>query len=123
MRRISFGLTREQLLDGSKDVTRRLGWEYAKAGDVWLAVNRVMGFRNGERAVIYGTVKVRDARRERLDAITRADVRREGFPDKSPAWFVDFFSKAMRCSADRKITRIEFVFTPTEETPCPSKPG
>ena len=33
MRNISFSLTEEQFLNGSKDVTRRLGWLFLKPGD------------------------------------------------------------------------------------------
>lgn len=110
MRRISFGLTKVQLLDGTKDVTRRNGWLFAKQGDVYLAVNKVMGFRLPERAIEYGTVKVLEVRREPLNAITLDDVRREGFPGKSPEWFVDFYTRAMRCPPTQTVSRIEFRF-------------
>ncbi|MEY4548962.1 MAG: hypothetical protein RL685_5157 [Pseudomonadota bacterium] len=40
MRRISFALTEQQFLDGSKDVTRRLGWRDVKPGqDLLIKVN------------------------------------------------------------------------------------
>jgi hypothetical protein len=45
---MSFSLTERQLLDGSKSVTRRLGWRMLKAGDELLAVRKCMGIRKGE---------------------------------------------------------------------------
>lgn len=132
MRRISFALTKPQLLDGSKTVTRRLGWDWltrAPAEDLieLLAVSKCMGLRPGERADVYGVVEVHNAWRERLDAITQDDVRREGFPDWTPEQFVAFFIKAnpkCRDGRTRKlvpttpatlVTRIEFRFESTKE--------
>ena len=108
MRRISFGLTLAQFIDGSKTVTRRLGWADLKAGDRLLAVDRVMGIRKGEKATVLGEIEVVDVRRERLDAITDDDVVREGFPGKDAAWFVAFFCKAMKVGPADEVTRIEF---------------
>lgn len=34
MRRMSFMLTRKQVLDQTKDVTRRNGWAFLKPGDL-----------------------------------------------------------------------------------------
>ena len=108
MKRISFGMTIEAFTDGTKDVTRRLGWLNLEAGAELRAVNKVMGFRKGERATVLGVVEVVSVRRERLDAITAADVRREGFPSMTPADFVAMFTKAMGCKPSTEITRIEF---------------
>ena len=80
MRRMSFTMTKRQLLDGTKTVTRRTGWRSLKAGDTVLAVSKVMGMRKGETAQIYGTCEILDVRREPLDWITDADVAAEGFP-------------------------------------------
>lgn len=38
-RNISFSMTEPQFVDGSKDVTRRMGWKWLKPGD------RIMGVR------------------------------------------------------------------------------
>lgn len=110
MRRMSFSMTEQQLLDGSKTVTRRLGWEYIQAGEQVLAVDRVMGLRKGERQRILGVIDVRSVRREPLDTITDDDVAREGFPGKSAGEFVSMFCKAMQCQPADPVTRIEFVF-------------
>ena len=47
MRNMSFALTEAQLLDGTKTVTRRLGWTMLKPGDHFRAVRKAMGLRKG----------------------------------------------------------------------------
>lgn len=108
MRRISFALTKRQLLDGSKDVTRRLGWTTLKPGTRLLAVSKCMGLKPGEQAEIYGVIEVVSARRERLDTITDADVAREGFPGEFAEWFVAMFCRHMKADRATVVTRIEF---------------
>lgn len=108
MRNISFGLTQKQFLDGSKDVTRRLGWNFLVAGDRLCAVDRVMGFKPGQKPRVLGTVEVVSVRRERLSDITDEDVAREGFPELRREQFIAFFTQKMKCDPDIVITRIEF---------------
>ena len=108
MKRISFGLTLEQFEAGTKDVTRRLGWQTLQCGEHLLAVDRVMGFRPGQSARVLGEIEVLSVRREQLDQITDADVAREGFPGRDRAWFVDMFTTAQRCQPEQLVTRIEF---------------
>lgn len=113
MRNMSFALTKRQLLDGSKTVTRRLGWKTLKVGDKVRAVDRVMGFRKGESPTVYGTCEILAVRRERLGAICvdPDDVAREGFPDMNVVEFMTFFATKMGCKTSTEITRIEFRFT------------
>lgn len=115
MKRMSFALTEPQYLDGSKTVTRRLGWWDKKAdvprlepGERFMGVRKGMGLKKGERQVELGPSVCVDSRRERLDAITPEDVISEGFPDMTPAEFVAMFCAANRCQPDTVITRIEF---------------
>jgi hypothetical protein len=108
MRRASFMYTAEQMRDQSKDVTRRLGWKWAKPGMRILAVSKCMGLRKGEQAEVFGVVEIVDVRRERLDEITQDDVRREGFPDLSCSQFQEMFVHHMRCEYDAEVTRVEF---------------
>lgn len=108
MRRMSFSLTERQLLDGTKTVTRRLGWANLRPGQKVLAVRKTRGLRKGERQEPLAVIVVRDVRRERLDAITAEDVVREGFPDLSPDEFVTMFCEHMRCDPTTYVTRIEF---------------
>lgn len=49
MRHISCALTTQQILDQSKDVTRRLGWLHLKAGDLIQPVKKCMGLKPGEK--------------------------------------------------------------------------
>ncbi len=115
MRRISFSMTEAAFLDGSKDVTRRLGWKTLKSGTELLAVNKCMGLRKGEGARVFGPIKVLSVRREKLHTITADDVRREGYPDWSTSQFVDHFCDALRCPPDTVVTRIEFKRTRCNE--------
>lgn len=114
MRNISFALTTEQFLDGTKTVTRRLGWENLKQGELLCAVEKSQGLKRGEKVKKLGTIRALDARREFLDRLTadedygEEEVRKEGFPDYTPGGFVAMFCEHNRCESDICITRIEF---------------
>ena len=108
-RSLSFALTEPQFIDGSKDVTRRLGWLRLKAGDRLRAVRKAMGLKKGEKAHVLGEIEVVSVRREPLSWITGEDVIREGFPAMTPIEFIAFFCKSHAgCSPATEITRIEF---------------
>lgn len=108
MRRMSFALTERQLLDGSKTVTRRIGWRTLRAGDELLAVRKCMGIRKGERQQVLAHIRVKTVRAERLDEITLDEVTREGFPEMHVTGFVEMFCRAMKCRHYDLVTRIEF---------------
>lgn len=110
-RRMSFSLTEQQLVDGEKDVTRRLGWLDAREGDTIVALRKGMGLRKGERQVELGTIRIVRVSRERLNTISADEVRREGFPRETPESFVAFFCRANKCDPSAFVTRIEFTFT------------
>lgn len=112
MRSISFALTEPQLLDGSKTVTRRTGWQWLSPGDKLRAVRKAMGLKPGEKQHALGTVEVLSVRRERIDAITDADVAAEGYPGMEAAVFVAKFCQAMKVQPSDLVTRIEFRFHP-----------
>lgn len=114
-RNISFALTTDQFLDGSKDVTRRMGWERLKVGDKLCAVKKAMGLRKGEQIQRLGLIEVTDVRRERLDCMTcvetygREECRREGFPKYTPDEFIAMFCDSHKgCIPSHMVTRIEF---------------
>lgn len=107
MRLISFSLTTPQFRDGSKTVTRRVGWQSLKAGDRLLAVEKAMGLRKGEHPVPLGVIEVVSVRREHIREMDPADCAREGFPDMTPADFAAMFTRHMKCP-DGMVTRIEF---------------
>lgn len=108
MRNISFFLTTPQFLDGSKDVTRRIGWKDLKPGTVLRACRKCQGIKKGESVEPLGLIRVLSVRSEPLDAIDQADVIREGFPDMTPAEFVAMFCQHMGCEPSQAVNRIEF---------------
>ncbi len=102
-------MTKTQYCDGSKDVTRRIGWKRLRRGDILMGVEKAMGLKKGEEVVRLGALQVLDVRREPLDAITQDDCRREGFPDMTPQEFVLFFMKGHGMKDPKStVTRIEF---------------
>lgn len=116
MRNMSFSLTTEQIQQRTKTVTRRLGWRTLKAGDGVWAVKKCMGLKPGERVERLAALRVVRVRRERLDAITAADVAAEGFPHLSSAEFVAMFCAAMRVTPSAVVTRIEFAYVDDRPT-------
>ena len=109
-RLMSFALTREQILDRSKTVTRRLGWEFLKPGDRLTACAKVMGRKKGEPLDRLAELRVVSVWRERLDLIDAPEVAMEGFPDMPPEEFVRMFCDSMGCAAYADVTRIEFEY-------------
>lgn len=122
MRYISFALTEKQVMDGTKDVTRRLGWLRLKPGDLLRPARKCMGLKPGQKIVtLRDPVRVVSVRREPLRLMTDDldygfnEVVREGFGDhpdyRWPSAFVAFFCATHRgCTPDTEVTRIEFTY-------------
>jgi hypothetical protein len=104
-RRMSVAMTTQQVLDRTKTVTRRKGWwldkhgrPLVKPGDHLILVDRVMGFKKGERATVLAEVEVVSVRREHPARI-------------GPAAFVHrYFVVAQGMSVDDMVTRIEWRY-------------
>jgi hypothetical protein len=119
MRNMSFALTKPQMLARTKRVTRRLGWEFVKVGELLQPVEKCMGLKPGEHIVKIGPpIVVLDKWRERLEKICdapsygRQEVIDEGFPEMDPEEFVAMFCRTHRgCTPPQPITRIAFEFT------------
>jgi hypothetical protein len=121
-RNISFSLTTPQFIDGTKDVTRRMGWKFLRAGDVLCVVEKGQGLGKGGKVKRLGMIRVIDARREKLNLMCadlsygEAECVREGFPPpgeySDPTQFVHWFAEGHRCLPSSIITRIEFVRLP-----------
>lgn len=110
MRNMSFALTERQYLDGSKDVTRRLGWKNLKAGEKFRAVRKGMGLKKGEKVHVLGVSECVANKSEPLKNITYVDVVREGFPSLSQDEFIEFFCKTHKgCTPDTMVQRIVFT--------------
>ena len=108
MRLISFSLTTPQFIDGTKTVTRRLGWRKLKVGDRLQAVEKAMGLRKGQQVVRLGVIEIVSIRREPLSAMTDDDCAREGFPQFCAREFIAMLASHNGSSADVEVTRIEF---------------
>ena len=55
-RNISFSMTEQQFISGKKDVTRRMGWRFLKAGDRIMGVRKAMGLKKGEKIHALGMI-------------------------------------------------------------------
>ncbi len=103
MRNMSFALTTAQILDESKDVTRRLGWLHAKPGQWVRPVRKCMGLRPGEKLDVL------------RDPFLIVSVRREGFAGhhefgEPSAWVRMFCATHKGCTPETVISRIEFSY-------------
>jgi hypothetical protein len=117
MRNISFQFTKAQILARTKTVTRRMGWDNLKDGERLQGVEKGMGLKKGEKIKNLVVIEVVSTRRERLDSLTRRpeygkkEVKAEGFPDMTPAKFVEFFCASHKgCKPKSKVNRIEFRY-------------
>ena len=125
MRNMSFSMTTQQMRDGTKTVTRRLGWKNLKTGDLVRAVVKGMGLKKGQKVDPIVVIEIVDVRREPLDDLEGSaqgkysrnsfaansgykDVVAEGFPEMDCPEFIDMFCAANRCATDTEIARIEF---------------
>lgn len=111
MRNMSFAITKEQIINQSKTVTRRLGWKLLEIGDLIQPVEKSMGMKKGEKIKKIGCpIKIISVNRESLWNITASEVRKEGF--QMTVWqFIRFFSRHMKCDHRQEVTRIEFEYT------------
>lgn len=112
---LSAMLTTDQVIDRTKDVTRRANWLHIGAGTPLTVCTKVQGRKAGEPLIRLAEVVVVTLRREPLGAITAEDCVREGFPNHSPTQFVEFFCRHMRgCTPTTPITRIEWMYLPDQ---------
>ncbi len=105
---MAFSMTIRQMCDGTKSVTRRLGFGYLKPGDIVCAVERNRGLKKGEGVKKIGLIEIQSVTRERLDQITQEDCAREGFPDMTPEQFIAMFRRASGCPSSQIVNRISF---------------
>lgn len=122
MRNMSFALTTSQIMEGSKDVTRRVGWLFLKEGDLLRPVKKCMGLRPGEKLdVLRDPIRVVSIRREPLRRMTDdieygfSEVIREGFEFhptyRWPSeWVAMFCNTHKGCTPETIVTRIEFAY-------------
>lgn len=114
---MSFMLTEQQIVDRTKTVTRRMGWENLKAGELLAAVKKGMGLKKGEKVEVLATIRVVSTRQELLSTLAinqhygKQECAREGFPDMKPWQFIRMFCDTHKgCEPTTMITRIEFEY-------------
>jgi len=112
MRNMAFSLTYDQMIAGTKTVTRRLGWSSLVAGDQVMAVKKGMGLKRGEKVERIYPITIVRCSFEPINFITPDDVIREGFPDMTVEQFIDFFCRTHQCKPDQIVNRIEFKKSP-----------
>lgn len=109
-RNMSFMLTTEQFINQTKTVTRRLGWDMLKVGDILNGCEKCQGLKKGEKINRLGQIRVRHIAKQPLNNITQGDCVREGFPEMTPAEFVKFFCDHNGCTPYTLVNRIEFEY-------------
>lgn len=118
MRNMSFAITTDQVYQQTKDVTRRLGWQQLRPGEIFQPVKKCMGLRPGEKIERIGPpVRLLDLKREPLSRLLaypnngRTETRREGFPDMTPGEFIAMFCNTHRaCTPNTEVSRIVFSY-------------
>lgn len=111
MRNMSFAMTTQQVRDKTKTVTRRLAWLFLQPGDEIQPVEKAMGLKRGESIKKIGKpIRVVSTRSEPLSAITQEDVVREGFPDWTPAQFIQMLVDYYKVDPAKTVNRIEFEY-------------
>jgi len=111
-RNMSFALTKEQIKNRTKFVTRRFGWLFLKPGDVLNAVEKSMGLKKGEKVKKLALIRVISVGEEPLSEITKEDCILEGFPDYEPVDFVNMMidHSQGKVKPDDEANRIEFEY-------------
>ncbi len=119
-------MTTMQIRQGTKTVTRRLGWLKLKPGELIRPVRKCMGLKLGERIeILRAPLIVVSVRREPLRAILDneeygfRECELEGFgwhPNyRLPSQFVELFCASHKgCNPESMVTRIEFEYSSTE---------
>lgn len=116
-RHMSFSMTTQAVIDRSKTVTRRLGWDGLKPGTLLWAVEKGMGLKKGEHAKKLALIRVVSVKREELLDIAwgygfneQRELAREGFPNLTAEGFVNEFMAFNQCGMRQVVNRIEFEY-------------
>lgn len=109
-RNMSFALTTHQILRREKTVTHRFGWWFLQPGDIVNAVEKAMGLKKGQTITRLCQIRIVNVRKEPLNAITKEDCVKEGFPEIEPAAFISMLIKHYKCNPTETVNRIEFEY-------------
>jgi hypothetical protein len=98
---MSFTLTTGAVRNHTKTVTRRLGWDFLKSGDLLWACEKCRGLRRGEKVERLALIRVVNVRHEKLTELDRLclagqalEMQREGFPGMTVPEFITKFCNA-----------------------------
>lgn len=109
-------MTTEQIRQQTKTVTRRIGWKFAKVGDVVQPVLKAQGLKKGETVTkIGGPIRFVAVDGVILGNITPQDVHREGFSQMTACEFVAMFKKHNGGSVHDAVTRIQFEYVDSSD--------
>lgn len=126
MRRMSYAMTINQFLDGTKEASRRFGWLNLKPGEHYMGTDRVMGFKKGEHPRDLGECVCVSNVPEPVGDIIKYPVRNgrrevdlEGFPNMSELDFAKMLIRSHWKSIkycinhfeellEKPVSRIEF---------------
>lgn len=119
---MSFALTTEQIKNHTKTVTRRLGWANLKPGERFLAVEKCMGLKKGEKHKVLAELECVSNRPECIGDMNAVpfsygenETKLEGFPEMTGAEFVEMFSRKMKINpVVGWVNRIEFKYVGAE---------
>jgi hypothetical protein len=110
-RNISFALTKEQVKNRTKTVTRRDGWWNLTGGEILNAVEKSQGLKKGEKVKVICQIRVIRSETERLNCITQEECVKEGFPNMTPEQFIKMFCKSHKEITEYDhVNRIEFEY-------------
>ena len=109
-RAMSFFLTKQQIINQTKTVTRRNGWKNLKKSDVLWAVEKCMGLKKGEKHKRLAQIEIISVYREPLNEIDYIECMLEGFPDFTPKQFISMYCTANNCPENQIVNRIEFKY-------------
>lgn len=118
MRNISNTLTILQMRARSKAVTRRLGWDFLRTGDLLMSCEKCQGLGPGGKLVRITPIVVVGNRHEPLNRMIKEtaygaqEAALEGFPELSGAEFAKMFCGHMGCDPGQMVNRIEYRFIP-----------
>jgi hypothetical protein len=113
---MSFAITTDQLRARTKFVTRRLGWNNLKAGELVQACVKCMGLKKGEKIERLAVIRIVDVRKEALNLMSanstygEEEARLEGFPHLTGEGFVEMFMDHNKCAPSTPVTRIQFEY-------------
>ncbi len=114
MRNMSFALTKRQVRNKTKSVTRRFGWWFLEPGDLVQPVEKGMGLKKGEKIKKIGEpIRILSSLADPLGAVTPEECVKEGFPELSPLGFLNMLRRhyKKKLSSFRLCNRIEFEYT------------